>query len=52
MIEFFDFTNEELIIKQRALCDSYYYLKEYETSDKLYENLLKNILLLWNIIMV
>ncbi|HCY07121.1 MAG TPA: hypothetical protein DHS57_07725 [Erysipelotrichaceae bacterium] len=41
MIEFFDFTNEELIIKQRALCDSYYYLKEYETSDKLYENLLK-----------
>ena len=36
MLEYFAFTNEELIVKQRALCDSYYYLNEYEISDRLY----------------
>ena len=38
MLEYFEFTNDELIIKQRALCDTYYYLNDIKHCDELYES--------------
>ncbi|NLC96690.1 MAG: hypothetical protein GX675_03880 [Erysipelotrichaceae bacterium] len=41
MLNFLELSNEEFIIKNRALCDSYYHLKEYDISDKLYKRLIE-----------